>query len=558
MPTIIEVPGFKQLNTSTNPRSIDPFDVVDAHNMKWSSNALITRQGNKLWKNNAQWSGQTVIHGTDFEKSTDDFYYAIVVLDNGKIYYIRSDNVSFGTAAATWTEILSTGSASPALSSTLTSVSTQGFNNKLFFVDSTNNIYYWDGGANLVAVTKSTSMGANNLVALREKSYRLWVLDDAGRTHCSAINDGTDFTSAGTGALNYGRVEGLKATAMTPFGDELIISTESPRTEKFQTYRLLGFQFFDPSVSGTEQGQFEIRKINTIAGIIGASGQEIGEDTIGLTTRGFIGIQSALNLANITERSFFSDPISEIVKEINFKQAEKVKSVIDYSNGRYLCAVPFGEGSNESSLLLVYDFLRSRPQEGIYRWTTWSFDFNEIISLFTLAGDVYVADENGNIYHVEDDDAGYADNGNPIIYNLKTAPIGGQKIGSEKTFEMPSATFVNLAEEVDIEIFPYVDGIQQREDITGDLFKPITVEPIGVDLEYDTDGVVYDDGWLYDSGASSERLVSFSNRVARGQSLAWSFSTNTTGKSWGLGSLSVSLEEDEVVNRSGVDIDGNI
>lgn len=559
MPTVVEIPGFKQLNTSTNPRSIERFDVVDAHNMKWSSNALVTRQGNKLWKNNSQWSGQKVIHGTDFERNTDNYYYAIVVLDNGKIYYIRSDDVSFGTASATWTEILSTASSSPALSSTLTAVSTQGFNNKIYFADGTNNLYYWDGAStDLVSVSLPAAAGSNSIVAVQEKSYRLWALDDAGRTHASAINDGTTFTGAGTGFLNYGRVEGLKATNMTPFGDELIISTESPRTQKFQTYRLLGFQFFDSSVAGTEEGQFEVRKINTIAGIIGASGQEIGEDTIGLTPRGFIGIQSALNLANVTERSFFSDPISEIVKEINYNKADKVKSVVDYANGRYMCAVPLGEGASESNQLLVYDFLRSSPREGIYRWTTWSFDFNDIIALFTLAGEVYIADEDGNVYHIEDDDAGYADNGSAIIYNVKTAPIGGQNIGSEKNFEMPSATFVELTGEVDIDVFPYPDGIQQRTDAYGELFKPIKIEPIGVVLEYDTDGVIYDDGWLYDSGASSERLVSFSNRAARGQSMAWSFSTNTTGKSWGLGGFSVSVEEDEVVNRSGVDNSGDI
>lgn len=560
MPTVLEIPGFKELNTTTNPRSLDQFDLVDAHNMKWSGNSVVTRQGNKLWKNNNQWSGQKVIAGADFKISTDNFYYVIVVLDNGKVYYIRSDNASFGTASATWTEILSTGSTSPALSSSLERVSITGFNNKLYFADGTNNLYYWDGDSStdLTSVVLPAAASTNNIVAVATKSYRLWALDDAGRTHASSINDGTDFTSAGTGFLSYGRVEGLKATNMTPFGDDLIISTEEPLTQKFQTYRLLGFQFFDPSVAGTDTGQFEIRKINTIAGIIGASGQEIAEDTIGLTPRGFIGIQSAINLTQINERSFISKSIKEIISDINFRKADKVYSTIDYSNGRYFCAIPYGEGASEASLLLVYDFLRSSQQEGVYRWTTWSFDFNEIHALFNISGEPYIADEDGNIYHIEDDDAGYADNGSAITYSVKTAPLGGKQIGSEKDFYSPAAVFTNLTAEVDIDIYPYPDNRVLTADAYGNPYTPIKVEPIGDDLRYDTDGVFYDDGNLYDSGASSERLVSFSNRAAKGQSLAWSFRTETTGVSWGIGGLSVAVEQAELSNRSGVDNSGDI
>lgn len=555
---LVEIPGFRQLNTSSNPRSINQLDLVDAHNMKWSGNSVVARQGNKLFKSSTQWSGQKIIHVTDFKKRDDTFFYVIVVLDNGKIYYIRSENVGYGVSTTSWTEILSTGSSSPALSSTLTLIDTQGFNDKLYFVDGTNNIYYWDGGADLVAVTKSAAMGSNNLVAVQEKSYRLWVLDDAGRTHASTINDGTDFTSAGTGFLSYGRVEGLKATNMTPFGDDTIITTEDRVTRKFQTYRLLGFQFFDPSVSGTEEGQFEVRKINTIAGIVGKSGQEISDDTIGLTPRGFIGIRSALNVSEVTERTFISNPIKEIIKDIEFNAADKIKSVVDPINGRYLCCIPYGKGASEASLLLVYDFVRSSPSEGIYRWTTWSFDFDEIHALGKIQGEPYIADENGNLYHIEDEDANYADNGNSIIYNVKTAPVGGPNIGTDKIFEMPAAVFTGLQTTTNIDIYIYPDEILQTEDGLQNPFTPIEVEPIGVTLEYDTDGVLYDDGNLYDSGGSSERLVSFSNRAARAQSLAWSFQTNTTGVSWGIGGFSVNVEVSETVNRSGVDNSGDI
>lgn len=556
MPTV-EVSGFNQLNTSSNFRAMDPKDVTTAHNMVWDGDRLRARYGSSLFKSSTQWTGYKPLRFTDWKKRDDTTFKVVVALNDGRLFYIDSGNAGYGTSTTTWTEILSTGGTSPALSSTLTVVSFRGFNDKLYVVDGTNNIYYWDGAsANLTAVTKSAAMSTNNIVAVHDKSYRLWALDDAGRTHASAINDGTDFTGAGTGYLSYGRVEGTKATTMVPFSDQLIISTEAPKVVKYQTYRLEGFQFYDSTLVGSDRGQFSVQKVNSIAGIVGLSGQEIADDTIGLTPRGFIGVASAINGAGVSERDYLSYPIKEIVRQINYQSTNKINSVVDYINGRYLCAVPYGSGAAESNLVLVYDFLRSRPQENIYRWTTWSFAFGDIACLGIIAGRPFAADTSGNIYELEDVDANYADNGSAINYILRTAAIGGTNVASEKDFGNLNVVFTDLNTDMDITIYQRKEGVYVTEEIDDSPIPTLAIEPVASTVLYDT-GLLFDDGNFFDSSPTNQRTVTFVNKGGRAECMQWFFRTNTTGVSWGIGGFSVDLEVIGGADNAGVNINGD-
>ena len=81
------------------------------------------------------------------------------------------------------------------------------------------------------------------------------------------------------------------------------------------------------------------------------------------------------------------------------------------------------------------------------------------------------------------------------------------------------------------------------------------IEQLDIGFKYDVSGLFYDDFNYYDSG-SDQRLVTFSNRGGRAESMGWSFSTNTTGVSWGIGSISSSFELEEEANKSGVNTDG--
>lgn len=555
--TTVNVSGFNQLNTSANFRALDPKDVTIAHNMVWDGDRLKSRYGSSRFKISTQWTGFRPLRFGDFKRRDDTTYKVVVALNNGKLFYIDSGNANFGTDTTTWTEILSTTGSSPALNATLTVASMKGFNDKLFIVDGTNNIYYWDGvSANLTAVTKPAAMSTNGAVAVHEKSYRLAVLDDGGFSHLSVINDGTNMTGAGSGFLNYGRVDGTKATTMTPFADDLIISTEAPVTLKYQTYRLQGFQFYDAALIGTDRGQFEVRKVNSIAGIIGLSGQEIADDTIGLTPRGFIGIASALNGAGFQERDYLSYPIKELVRQVNYASTNKINSVVDYVNGRYLCAVPYGSGAAESNLILVYDFLRSRPAENIYRWTTWSFYFGDIACLGSIAGVPFVADTDGNIYKLNDTNAGFADNSQSIDYILRTSCIGGSNVESEKEFANLNVLFTDLNTDLDISVIPRIEGIYQREFADEEPIPSLRVEPVEGETLYDT-GLLYDDSNFYDSALSDQRVVTLTNKGGRAESMQWFFNTNTTGVSWGIGGFSVDLRIVGTAENAGVNISGS-
>jgi len=549
----VDVPAFKVLSTTSNPRSADKLDLLDALNMIWDGNRIKTRLGSSLSKNTAQANWGRVDRHVQFKKLTDAFFSEIVILTSGRIFYIKSNNAAYGTAAATWTEINNPASGTPALAANATKYGVFGFNNKLFFADSTNAYFSWNGtDADLTAETKPTSLSTNNIIGFIDKSSRLAALDDGGRTHMSGINDGTDFTGAGTGSLNYGRVEGLRASNLVPFGDDILITTEDQLTLRFQTYRLLGIQFFDPAVAGTDTSQFEVRKVNSIAGMIGDSAQEISDDTIGLTPRGVIGVQKAISAKALTERDFISFPIKEVIQQINFAKADKIRSVVDYVNGRYLLAVPFGGDAQESNLILVYDFLRSSASEGVYRWTFWTFAFGEIGTLGVIAGVPYVTDIDGNIYKLNDVNAGYADNATAIQYLAKTAAIGGDSTGVMKDFSELVVLFTDLSTtKFPMEVNVVKDGELIAEDEDGEIIEATDIEQLPIGLRFDTPGVLYDDFKNYDSG-SDQRIVTFSNKGGRCQSAQWVFGTNTTGVSWGIGGFSVFYNEEEIIKQGGV------
>jgi len=554
----IKIPGFKQYNTSPNTRAVDETDVTEALNVYWSGNALIMRDGSSLWKNTVQTNWGRIAKAVTYKRRNDDFFYVVVAMTNGRVFFIESDNVNFGGASATWTELESELGTFPALTPDGEKYSLFVFNNLLYLADSTNAYFSWDGtAAGITLETNPPNLGAANIVDFDVKSNRLVALDDAGKTHLSAVNDGTDFTTlSGGGSLDYGRTEGLIATNVVSFNDDLIITTEDKLSVKYQAYRLFGIKFYDPAVAGSDTSQFEVRKVNTAASIIGESGQEIVGDTIGLSRNGFVSLLSVINKDVITERDYLSFPIKELIRNINFQASDKISSTTDI-NGRYFCAVPYGDDATEANVIFCYDYRRSSVSEGIYRWSLLTFDsFIEIAALFTIQGQAYATDTSGNIYKLNDSEAIYTDadaNNNKVAINavVKTAAIGGQEIGTEKEFREITFLLTNIYEDFDLNVDLIANGKFIAEDIDGSPYRPIHIElPVGT-LLYDTPGLLYDDFNLYDSGGTDQRVVTLVNRGGRANSIQWQFSTNAKGISWGLGSISIEADAVELANESG-------
>lgn len=554
----LKIPGLRQYTTNRNPRAVNQLDITEALNVYWNGNSVEARDGITLWKNDTQTSWGRIIKARTFKKRADTFFYVVVVMNTGRVFYIKSDNASFGSSGATWTELNSSSSSTPALAASATKYDLFPFNDRLYLADSTNGYFSWNGtDADLTAETDPPSLSTNNIVNFETKSNRLAALDDGGLSHLSAVNDGQDFTAgSGGGSLNYGRVEGLIATNLVPFGDDLVVTTEDTLSIKYQAYELTGIQFFDPAVAGTDTSQFEVRKINPGASIVGDSGQEITGDTIGLTPDGFVSLRSISQKEVITERDFLSFPIKELIEFINFEKADKISSAVD-GNGRYYCAVPFGLTATEANTVFVYDFRRSSPVEGIHRWSVLEFSGfgGDIGTIFTIQNHLYVTDTLGNIYKANDPDASYSDvndagTAQNINYLVKTAAIGGDEIGIEKEYGTVTFLLTNLFADFNLSMLPVIDGKTIREDIDSRPFQSIPIELPAGELLYDT-GELYDVFNLYDSGGTNQRVVSSSNRGGRANSIQWQFSTNTTGVSWGLGALSVEVDGMEVANEPG-------
>jgi hypothetical protein len=128
----LDVPGFKEYNSTSNPRGSNPIDVLDSLNMIWRSNRLVTRDGSSLFKSDAQANWGRIDRIFQFKKLGDNFFYVVYVMTSGRIFYIRSDNVNYGSSTATYTQINNPSSTTPALAGGALKYDIFSFNNKLF------------------------------------------------------------------------------------------------------------------------------------------------------------------------------------------------------------------------------------------------------------------------------------------------------------------------------------------------------------------------------------------------------------------------------------------
>ncbi len=293
----------------------------------------------------------------------------------------------------------------------------------------------------------------------------------------------------------------------------------------------------------TAASNISIATTLNVAGDSGTDGIDLLTDT--LNVLGGVGLTSAVTANTVT---------------VNLDNTAVTAGVYGSStdiNGRYFCAVPYGDDATEANVIFCYDYRRSSVSEGIYRWSLLTFDsFIEIAALFTIQGQAYATDTGGNIYKLNDSEAIYTDadaNNNKVAINavVKTAAIGGQEIGTEKEFREITFLLTNIYEDFDLNVDLIANGKFIAEDIDGSPYRPIHIElPVGT-LLYDTPGLLYDDFNLYDSGGTDQRVVTLVNRGGRANSIQWQFSTNAKGISWGLGSISIEADAVELANESG-------
>jgi hypothetical protein len=143
------VRGFTDYDSSLNPKHLRIDQIAFSHNMEWiSSKEIYTRRGSTLSRDDTNWPGAYVIDGTTFKKRSDSFYYEIHFLNDGRMFYVKSNNASFTSTSVAMTEIVaSDGSSSPALAVN-NKVSYDGINNTLVIADGSSNLWSWTGDDN--------------------------------------------------------------------------------------------------------------------------------------------------------------------------------------------------------------------------------------------------------------------------------------------------------------------------------------------------------------------------------------------------------------------------
>lgn len=551
---IISVNGFENLDSNNNPKTIANNQFSQLINMEYqTSGAIYTRRGSKLDKSNSQWSSNAIVAGTTFKKSDDNFYFKVVALEDGRIFYIRNTDETTSSTDS-YTEIVSTSDTSPALTAN-SQINFAAFNNKLFISDGSSDFYWWDntattgGGApKLTKVADPTNFANENVNSLNVYGYRLWAIGDDGVAYYSVINDGTDFTGTGSGEIEYDRVEGLKVSNFIPFSEGAVLVTQDQLTQRFQTTLLTGYKEYDPAVAGSEVGQFKFQRLNSISGIVGRSGQEIGNSIIGLTPRGFITLNTALGGGGefgLTSQGFLSNPINDLIKRINFSASDAIISTVDYQEGRYLCAVPLGL-SEVANTILVYDFRQSKPDAP--RWSIFNYSYNGIRALFSVVGTPFLGDQTGNLYETNIDSQ-YDDNGMAYNCSVQTKAFGGEDLLVEKDFKNVWVNFLVPPETQNVSVFGRLDGTLISRDVDGVLKKIIQVNPKEVENRWDIIGNRWDSGLRWDNSTLPERLINLNDIGGRGVGWQISLGTSSAGANWGMTGLSV--QYDNVIGSGG-------
>lgn len=355
----------------------------------------------------------------------------------------------------------------------------------------------------------------------------------------STSRNGDNFTGAGSGSLEFDVIEGLKVSNFVPFKNAAVITTEDIVTEKFSISTLTGYKFFEATVAGSEQGQFKVERESKIHGIVGRSAQEIGNQVIGLTRNGFIGFNGTVsNQLGITDQDILSAPIKNQIKKINFSRADKIFSVIDTKNQRYLCAVPTYENTSADTIF-VFDYGRSVNSQ---KWSIWRMGFGDISGLFNLKNDIYIADTFGN-YHQLGVDRVFTDNGEGYTVRVETSAFGANTSVVNKNYKSIFIDFKIPDAEQEITLYTKLDGHIITQLPNGRDIKPIKLQP-----RYGSGNLInninfIDDNTLIGSNAIGEQQIKHDRIGGKTQVGQIGIVSSTAGVNFGITGIMLEYEQ---------------
>lgn len=331
---------------------------------------------------------------------------------------------------------------------------------------------------------------SENFVCLSNISGRLVALSDIGRLWISETNDGTDFNGPQAERLEYGKEDGLTVTDAFPFARSVMIDLTNQGLQKSAAASLTGN--IKPDVNIIEQQNpedfFRIQRESNTISIYGRSGKEIDQGFVGLSRDGFIFVnsQDARREFGLNNRESISGPIQNVVNRINFSAADNIRSTIDDSNQRYLCAAPVSDGTL-NTLVFMYDFGNSSfavaNKAAVHKWSFFTFNLDGagITSIFTIFGVPFLGLSDGRILQTEVEDV-YTDAGTAYRSSFATKAFDFGRRSVYKTIDtllldlvLDSQTFLN--------IYPVIDEFARKRDYDGHLTDTKKITPISLDTE---------------------------------------------------------------------------
>lgn len=456
---------LERVNSNTSSLLLKEEEISDAVNYYWSQNGLRARLGGKNFKTKTQFNGEDVVHMNIYSRPQDDFFYFIVGTTGGYLFFIK---LSLTTGATTQTAVtdLSLGTdyptdtyffdasdlvatlerlddfqyaifrsptasqvsgspdywdLEPALDTSTGFIETFVFNNILYIIDGTENLYKFDGtltsGNKIAAVTdinsKSEVTSSTEFKKLGSKFTRLIVVDE-DYVHGSAVGDGDSFSGLGSEelTLRIGRLEGTKIKDFAPIKNGGVITSQNETTKVYNTKLL---------TSDGTTASIRIDEVDDRAGIIGKSAVPVNQEMIALTNYGFIALKSL----GSNERFGLTDQKS-ISKDINNKIKRNLNpSLVNatyYSNDKnwYLCQI-----SDDLVACLSLDYSETQStlfSNEAYKWTTFLYPggLKQIKSLFNY---LFIVDSDNNIV-MSDVPAVYKDSGTAYLKRIVSRSFG--------------------------------------------------------------------------------------------------------------------------------------
>jgi hypothetical protein len=362
------------------------------------------------------------------------------------------------------------------------------------------------------------------------------VVSNEGVIFGSINRVGSNFTGSGSGTLEFDVIEGLKVSNFISLKNTALVTTEDSVTEKFSISSLSGFKFLAP---GEEVGAFRAERESKIHGIVGRSGQEIGNVVIGLTRNGFVMFSGTTSTeVGFTDQESVSSPIRDQIRKINFSKSNKIVSVVDTINQRYICAVPTG-ASEECNTLLVYDYGKSTD---IYKWSIWSLGFGVVTGLFLLKNKVYVADAFGK-YHELCVDNIYTDDGIGYTTRIEFANIGGNTSVRNKQYKSIFVDFTIPDREQTVKMYTKLDGYIINYAPGNHQIKEIDLTPKRGSGSLINDSTFIDNNTFIGSDAIREKQIKHDHLGGQGLGCQVGIINNGPGNNWSITGMMLEYED---------------